>query len=123
DDFAFSDKWRDLYHEAGFELGGFRDVGGGGAFHSRFSLHDFQVHGCRQLDIHRPSLKQLHLNDHIWNEVGGAVLDDGLVQADLFVVLRVHEEKRIAIGIKVLHFNFVEIGLLDRVLRSEAVID
>src|SRR5208337_2455003 len=123
DDFTLADKWRDLYHEAGFELGGFLDVGGRSPFHSRFSLYDFQVHGGRQLDIHRPSLEQLHLNDHIRNEVGGAVLDNRLVQADLFVGLRVHEEKGIAVGIKVLHIDFIEIGFLDRVLRSEAVID
>ena len=41
----------------------------------------------------------------------------------MLVALRVHEEIGIAVGIEVLHFDFVEVGFLDVVLRAEAVFE
>ena len=123
DPVADVDERRHLHDKAGFGARGLDLRARRCALDAGHGVLDAQIDGHRQIDADRLLAVELHLDDRIGQDVVHRIPKHFAIDMELLEALRVHEVKRVAVGVEILHVVLVEYRALDVFFRAELVID
>src|SRR5215469_2790026 len=120
--FAFVDERGHLYHKSGFCFRRLCHTRCRGALQAGLGLDHRELDNLRQLDSNRFSVKKLHLDLQIRNQVIHGLTQRVRGEMRLLEIRRVHEVVRITVVVQILHLDFIHRDLLDRIGRTETVL-
>ena len=123
DPVADVDERRHLHDQAGFGARGLHLRARRRALDAGRRVLDAQIDGHRQIDADRLVAVELHLDDRVGQDVVDRIAEHFAIDVQLLERLRVHEMKRVAVGVEILHVVLVENRALDVFFRAELVID
>ena len=121
DVFAFFDVERHVDFIASFERGGLGATRRSIAFDTRVGFRDFEHDERGQFDADGASTIEEHFDFDVVFEEGHGIFDVLGIDVDLFVVRLIHEHELVFLLIEVFHFAHFEVGLADRIARTEVV--